>query len=71
MPHLHEKYRCSKVFSVFVPKLRNEKKRCFALPQIAFVKSKKKNKKPLANASGFLWCRRRDLNPHAREGNRF
>mgnify|MGYP004660645581 FL=1 len=53
MPSLHEKYRYGKVFSVFVPKLRNKKKRCFALPQIAFAKGKKR-KKPLANASGFM-----------------
>ena len=53
MPSLHEKCRYGKVFSVFVPKLRNKKKRCFALPQIAFAKGKKR-KKPLANASGFM-----------------
>ena len=40
MPSLHEKCRYGKVFSVFVPKLRNKKKRCFALPQIAFAKGK-------------------------------
>ena len=44
MPSLHEKCRYGKVFSVFVPKLRNKKKRCFALPQIAFAKGKKRKK---------------------------
>ena len=44
MPGLHEKCRYGKVFSVFVPKLRNKKKRCFALPQIAFAKGKKRKK---------------------------
>ena len=44
MPSLHEKCRYGKVFSVFVPKLRNKKRRCFALPQIAFAKGKKRKK---------------------------